>query len=148
MAEVRVRITDDLGGNETIAKTTSSEVGTGQIASNSVSAKVSNNKAKMNAVALMLGKQTVSYATSNIGKWTGDSHNQVIVNNVNDLVGIGMMAVVNPFIALASTAFRIGTTAIDYSYESRLNRLESERKLARGGFSSSGEAIGFRRGNR
>lgn len=148
MAEVRVRITDDLGGNETISKTTSNEVGTGQIASNSVSAKVSNSKTKMNAVALMLGKQSINYAVSNIGKWTGNSHNQAVVNNVNDMVGIGMLAVVNPVIALASTAFRIGTTAVDSWHTNRENRIASERKLARLGFNSSGEAIGYRRNTR
>ena len=56
-----------------------------------------------------------------------------------------MLAVVNPVIALASTAFRIGTTAVDSWYTNRENRIASERKLARLGFNSSGEAIGYRR---
>lgn len=148
MAEVRVRITDDLGGNETISKATNKEVGTGQIASDSLGAKVNNSKAKTNAVALMLGRQSINYATSNVGKWTGNSHYQAVVNNVNDAVGIGILAVVNPLVALAATAFRIGTTAIDSWYTNRENRIASERKLARAGFSSSGEAIGYRRNTR
>lgn len=42
------------------------------------------NKAKVAAIsaATMAGRQAINYATSNVGKWTGNSHNQTIVNNI------------------------------------------------------------------
>ena len=97
------------------------------------------------AIATMLAKQSFNYVISNVGKWTGNSHNQAIVNNVQDMMGIGMLALVNPAIAIASTALRFTTAALDQSWENKEMQASSQRRLARAGFNNVGEAIGYRR---
>lgn len=150
MSEVKVIIQDNLGSNEQITKHTSSNPATKTIQSaqpvaSVEEAKTSGINMKNLAIASMLAKQSFNYATSNVGKWTGNSHNQQIVNNISDIASLGMLAVVNPGIALATLTFRLTTTAIDDAWENRRNEQASQRRLARAGFSSSGEAIGFRR---
>ncbi len=150
MSEVKVIIQDNLGGNETITKNTPSVSKSvsdtqSEVTANPVQMAKSKKSVKNMAIATMLAKQSFSYVTSNVGKWTGNSHNQAMVDNATDLAGLGMMALVNPYIAVAVTAMRIGTTAIDQAWEDRQNRVASERALARQGFNSVNEAIGYRR---
>ena len=151
MSEVRVIIQDTLGGSEQITKTTNSGVKTSakQIqeatAPNKESSKISVASAKTVLGAAVVGKQVLNYTTSNVGKWTGNSHNQQVVNDAKEMVGYGLLFAVNPTAALASFGFRVATTAIDNAWEQRENEVASQRKLARAGFSSSGEALGYRR---
>ena len=149
MSEVRVRITDELGGSETITKNVSTSpaktISEKQIAIDSGQQATSIKASKNLAIATMLAKQSFNYATSNIGKWTGNSHNQAIVNNATDMISLGILAFVNPGVAIATAAFRIGTTAIDSAWERKQNQLAEERALARAGFTSRGEALGYRR---
>lgn len=149
MSEVRVIIRDELGGEEQLTKNTSSQVTTAKASkmpvANNKESKMAISKSQNIAIAAMLAKQTISYATSNVGKWTGNKHNQVMVDNATDIASLGILALVNPYVAIATTAFKIGTTAIDSAYEQHFDRLASNRALARAGFTSTGEAIGYRR---
>lgn len=147
MAEVRVIIQDSKNGNETITKKTAPTVKDKEeeVAANPSQTKIAKTNNKNLAIAVMLAKQSINYASSNVGKWTGNKHNQAVVNNITDIVAIGMLAKVNPAIAVAVTGFRIATTIIDEQFEQKQQRLASERSLARGGFNDLGEAIGFRR---
>lgn len=149
MSEVRVRITDELGGSETITKNVANSPTASlkdkQVAADTGQQAVSLKASKNLAIATMLAKQSFNYATSNIGKWTGSSHNQAVVNNAMDMVGIGILAYINPAVAVATLAFRVGTTAIDEAFDQKQQRRASERALARAGFTSQGEAIGYRR---
>ncbi len=153
MSEVRVIIKDELGQSEQIQKQVSSSTlapksqqgNSADVAINTAQAKSNQANVKNVAVAAMLAKQTISYATSNVGKWTGDSHQQQVVNNMTDIASLAALAVVNPYVAIATTAFKIGTTAIDQAFEDKYNRIASQRALARQGFNSVGEAIGYRR---
>lgn len=154
MSEVRVRITDELGGNETIVKnvsgsTTKPTIGTSvkdvqakaDTTQNALSVKAMKNIAAGGALLL----QAVRYVSGNVGKWTGNSHTQAVVNNGMEMVGYGMMIHANPIIGLSALGFKVATTAIDYQFESQNDKYTSERRLARAGFNSAGEAIGFRR---
>lgn len=151
MSEVKVIIQDNLGSNEQVTKSTNTGIKTSakqiqaDAAVNKESSAISVASAKAIIGAAVVGKQILNYTTSNIGKWTGNSHNQQIVNDVKEMVGYGMLFAANPIAALASFGFRIATTAIDDAWENRRNEQASQRRLARAGFSSSGEAIGFRR---
>lgn len=150
MSEVRVIIQDNLNGNETITKNTPSltpNVNEKRLEASGNSAQVAaNQKASKNlAIATMLAKQSFSYVTSNIGKWTGNSHNQAIINNATDIIGLGILAYINPAVAAATVALRFTTTALDQAWEDRVNSLTTQRTLARQGFNSVGEAIGYRR---
>lgn len=152
MAEVKVIIQDNLGGSETITKpttnvgvkTTAKEI-QAAAAINKESAAISAAGAKALTGAAVVGKQVVSYVTSNGGKWTGNSHNQVKINNATELVGYGMLALINPTAALTSLGFKVATSAMDNVWDQKWDNAASQRRLARAGFNSMGEAIGYRR---
>ena len=153
MSEVRVIIQDTLGGQEQVTKNVNTTKGVKTSATtikeatsvNKETSAVSMKNAKAVLGAAVVGKQVLNYTTSNIGKWTGNQHNQQVVNDAKEMVGYGMLFAVNPVAALASFGFRVATTAIDTAWEQKWDNLASQRKLARAGFSSSGEAIGYRR---
>ena len=48
--------------------------------------------------------QAVNYSTSNIGKWTGNSHYQQAINNGMQAADFGIMAITNPWQAAISIA--------------------------------------------
>ena len=153
MSEVKVIIQDSLGGQEEIRKPKSSNIGTNasvkeiQLASaiNPQAQNVSLKSVKAMVGAAVVVKQAVNYCESNVGKWTGDTHNQTAINNAKDLMGLAGLALINPIAALSSLAFRVGTTAADNAWDMKWQSVASQRKLARAGFDSSGEAIGYRR---
>lgn len=148
MASVKVIIQDGTGHTETVNKQVgvpTAEKTMNDTVVNPNQAKASVTKSKNIAIATMLAKNSFNYATANVGKWTGNSHYQNVINNATDIVGLGVLAVVNPAIAAVTTAFKIATTAIDTAFEQQESKYASERSLARAGFSSSGEAIGYRR---
>ena len=153
MSEVRVIIQDTLGGQEQVTKQVNTTKGVTTTAKsvqeatsvNKATALISDKSVRAIAGAAIVVKQIENYCTSNVGKWTGNQHNQQVVNDAKEMVGYGMMAIYNPVAALASFGFRVATTAIDNAWEQKWDNLASQRKLARAGFSSSGEAIGYRR---
>ena len=153
MSEVRVIIQDTLGGQEQITKQVNTTKGVKTSANaikeaTSVSGEASaiNTKnAKAILGAAVVGKQALNYTTSNVGKWTGSQHNQQVVNDVKEVAGYGMLFAVNPLAAITSLSFKVATTAADSVWENKQNEYASQRKLARAGFDSSGEAIGYRR---
>lgn len=98
-------------------------------------------------VAKMVASQMTNYMTSNVGKWTGNSHNQVMINNAQELVGLGIMAYANPMLAIASVGVKITTTVLNNRYEQKLERKESQQRLARLGYNNSREMVGMKHGN-
>lgn len=107
---------------------------------------VRQNKASQKAIALasMIGQQSFSYVTSNVGKWTGNQRNQTIVNNIVQLGSLAAMAYVSPGLALATFGMSIATTAMDTAYEQKWDRANSEQALARAGYNSIKEITGRR----
>lgn len=111
------------------------------------SGETANNMAKVKAIgvaAMMGGKTLLSYTASNIGKWTGNSRNQTRVDNIQQIVGIGAMAVVSWPVALASVGIKMATTAIDTGFEQKWDKRQSQANLARAGYNSKGELVGRR----
>lgn len=102
------------------------------------------NKAKVAAIsaATMAGRQAINYATSNVGKWTGNSHNQTVVNNIGQMVGFGALAYANPIVAGVTAAMTIGTTVADNFYEQSWDRARSTNAYQRAGYSSYEELKG------
>lgn len=90
-------------------------------------------KTKAIAIASMAANRSLSYISSNVGKWTGSSRMQSKVNNIQQLAGLGAMAVTSWPIALASTAITIGTTALDEAYERKWDKKQSDLAKARAG---------------
>lgn len=130
MAEpIKITITDDTGTTQISGGNT-----TNTQASNKPmnSAAKNNNKSSVlttaSHVALM---RAVNYTTSNIGKWTGNSHNQTIVNNVKTMIGYGIAFAVNPVLGAVSVAFDGLTYALDHAYEQRWNNIKERENLVR-----------------
>ena len=110
------------------------------------SSETANNirKTKAIGVAAMVGSRSLSYVSSNVGKWTGNSKNQTTANNIQQIVGIGAMAVVSWPVALATVGINMATTAIDTGIEQKWDKRQSQQNLARAGYNSKGELVGRR----
>ena len=117
MSQIKVLITDNTGGSDTVQSPSSTPVSTtinkknGSV--NSKDVKENKDKSKSLAVASMVGSQAFSYMTSNVGKWTGSTRTQTAVNNVMELVSIGAMAYASLPMAIACVGVNIAKTAID-----------------------------------
>lgn len=105
-----------------------------------------NNTAKMKgiAIAAMVGQRSLSYLTSNVGKYTGDSRKQTMVNNITEGVSLAALAYVNPYIAVASVGIKIATTIADENYKRTWNEREVNNARAKAGYSSANEITGRR----
>lgn len=107
--------------------------------------KVSTAKIAAISAATMVGKQAVSYISSNVGKWTGNSHNQTIVNNVMEVAGLGIVAAQSPFMAVAIAGVKIGTTALETYQEQYRDSLRSRRDYLKAGYRNYEELKGNKR---
>lgn len=136
MSEIRVLITNKAGSSESI-ESSSTKVSSNIVDKNgkikSKEVKESGKSSQALAVASMVASQSFNFMTSNVGKWTGSTKAQTTVNNAMQLVGLGAMAYINPYIALATAAINIGTTAIDTAYEQKWDTRNSEYQKARVG---------------
>lgn len=137
MNQIKILITDDTGGSETVQSPSSLPVST---TVNKKTGSVNTPNVKENqalstsmAIATMVGSQAFSYMTSNVGKWTGSTRSQIAVNNVMEIVSIAAMAYVNPAMAIASVGINIAKTAIDTSYEQKWDALSKENARKRAG---------------
>lgn len=108
-----------------------------------------NNKSSTASVgvkvmAVSIGKSYIKYGLSNVGKWTGNSKYQSMVNNTTEVIGLGILAFANPFAAVAAVAIKAGTTFINGKFDEYLEGVKSTRALNRAGYSSIDEIIGVK----
>lgn len=103
---------------------------------------------RLSTTSILVGKMVAgniaNYCTSNVGKYTGNQHNQSQINNAQTAVGLAVTAYANPIIAGIQVATRIGTTMVDYSWEQKWNTRETRQKMYRMGFTNSGEMVGYK----
>ena len=97
------------------------------------------------AVASMVASRSLNYTTSNIGKWTGNSRNQEVVNTIQQGIGIGAAAYINPYLALAMIAVNVGTTAIDAAVTNWQEGIKSNVRKLRAGYTPDDKIIGGRK---
>ena len=129
MSQIRVLITDETGSVSSISSSSSKPVSStvnanGKVKSKEV--KQSDDNSKGLAIASMVAQQTFNYMTSNIGKWTGSTRLQTGVNNAMQVVSIGAMAYINPWLAVANVGVNIATTAMDTAYEQKWDSYSKE----------------------
>ena len=129
MSQIKVLITDETGGSTSVSSSSTKPVSStvnanGKVKSKEV--KQSDDNSKGLAIASMVAQQTFNYMTSNVGKWTGSTRLQTGVNNAMQLVSIGAMAYINPWLAVANVGINIATTAIDTTYEQRWDTYSKE----------------------
>lgn len=148
MSKIVVTIGDSTHGTSTITSnmdvTPSMQEGINMASPKTNEAVQNNKKSRSLAIASMVASRAFSYATSNVGKWTGSQRTQQRVNNTMELAQISAMAYVSPAMAIATVGMNLATTAFDTAWEQKWDKLKSEQMLARAGYSSSGEIVGRR----
>ena len=129
MAEpIRVVITDDTGTATVKGGGASANKGN---KSPNPQAKGNKSAAVAQSAATMVAMRSINYATSNIGKWTGNSSNQAQVNIAKQMVGYGMAFAINPILGALTIAMDGATNAIDMAYENKKNQLMANENLNR-----------------
>ena len=71
--------------------------------------------------------QAVNYSTSNIGKWTGNSHYQQVINNGMQAADFGIMAITNQWQAAISIATGTSTTLLNNLWEQKWDKRASNQ---------------------
>ena len=91
------------------------------------------NKQKSNAavVSKMIAFRSVSYATSNVGKWTGNKNNQATVNAIKTGIGYATAFAINPLLGAVAVGLDAATYAIDYAYERKWENIRVQQAQAR-----------------
>ena len=80
------------------------------------------------ATALYVASRAKDYATSRVQMFTGSSAKQAYVNSALKLVGYGAAIVANPILGTTALAFDLATSAIDYGYAVKMERVELEQR--------------------
>jgi hypothetical protein len=81
----------------------------------------------------MVAMRSINYVTSNVGKWTGSTRNQQVVNNVKQLIGYGVAFAVNPILGAVTVALDGVTNALDYAYERKWEKIRVEQAQVKTG---------------
>lgn len=149
MSEIKVTITDN-GTQSTTSKTIQQRANTTKEATEKLDPKneaSTQNKKDSQAmiVAGMVASRSFNYITSNVGKWTGNSRNQETFNNVRQVVSLGASAFVSPWITVAMAGVQLGTTAIDTSYQLKLDEVNARGRRLRAGYSDNNTILGGRK---
>lgn len=137
MSQIKVVITDERGGQESVSGGATTTTTNGAVTSNKVikdtKVKENANNSQALAIASMVASQSFSYMTSNVGKWTGSTQKQTAVNNAMQLVSIGAMAYINPALAVVNVGLNLATTAIDTAYEQKWDSYSKDYARKRAG---------------
>ena len=149
MSEIKVTITDN-GTQSTTSKTIQQRANTIKEAAEKLDPKneastQSKKDSQVMVVAGMVASRSFNYITSNVGKWTGNSRNQETVNNIRQVASLGASAVVSPWLTLAMAGMQLGTTAIDTSYQLKLDEVNARGRRLRAGYSDDNTIIGGRK---
>ncbi len=96
------------------------------------------------ATASMVAQGLFNYATSNIGKYTGNSHYQNMVNNIQQGIQLGAMFMVNPYLAIGQVALQGITYALDENFRRRQESVELGQARARAGYSNQNAVVSRR----
>ena len=131
MAEpIKVLLTDETG---------TATITTGNVAQNNPNQPI-NDSAKANKKSSMAQTAThlvvlraVNYTTSNVGKWTGNTRTQNIINGTKQALGYGIAFAVNPILGAVTVGLDGVTTVLDYAYENKRNNIKAEQAQARAG---------------
>ena len=149
MSEIKVTITDN-GTQSTTSKTIQQRANTTKEAAEKLDPKneastQTKKDSQVMVVAGMVASRSFNYITSNVGKWTGNSRNQETVNNIRQVVSLGASAVVSPWLTLAMAGMQLGTTAMDTSYQLKLDEINARGRRLRAGYSDDNTILGGRK---
>lgn len=142
--EIRVVIEDKTGsGGGSTENLTPQKASTNASAQTPQSA-TNRTYMKSLATASMMASGTFNYMTSNVGKYTGNSHYQTVVNNLQQGANLIAMAVINPYLAIGAVAVQGISYALDENFRRRQESVELGQARARAGYSSSSDVTSRR----
>lgn len=149
MSEIKVTITDN-GTQSTTSKTIQQRANTTKEATEKLDPKneastQTKKDSQVMVIAGMVASRSFNYITSNVGKWTGNSRNQETVNNFRQVASLGASAVVSPWLTLAMAGMQLGTTAMDTSYQLKLDEVNARGRRLRAGYSDDNTILGGRK---
>ncbi len=105
---------------------------------------VAKKQMKGIATASMIASGAFNYMTSNVGKYTGNSHYQNVVNNIQQGINLVAMAFVNPYLAIGAVAVQGITYALDENFRRRQESVELGQARARAGYSNQSAVVSRR----
>lgn len=91
-------------------------------------------------LAVTSAKKSASYLMSNVGKYSGNHKNQVMIDNISRVVGYGIAFAANPALGALTMGFDAITTAIDNMWDRKWDTARSQQAKAR-----AGEGVGYRK---
>ena len=94
-------------------------------------AKTNKQKSSAAVVSKMIALRSVNYATSNVGKWTGNKNNQAVVNTVKQGIGYATAFAINPLLGAVAVGLDAVTYTIDYLYERKWENIRVQQAQAR-----------------
>ena len=100
---------------------------------NNTQSKPNNSKSTASMVATMVAMRTVSYATSNIGKWTGNSRNQAAVDSITKATGYAVAFASNIYVGLATVGVDFMTEIANVVYDNYWLNAQAKQAQARTG---------------
>lgn len=110
---------------------------------NNATAAASKGVSKGMMVAQTIAMGAFKHATSNIGKYSGDTTKQTMVDNVSTMVETGAMFMVNPLLGAANLGMRLATSAIDENFRKKQAEVNLNQARMRAGYTDS--ASNYRR---
>lgn len=126
---IKVILQDDTGSKTMNAGSTGGS--TQAQSTGSDQAKANKKSSEIVAAGTFIAMRTVSYATSNVGKWTGSRRNQTIVNNTQRVMGYGMALVTNVWMGLAVIGVDAATSIGNYMFEQSIENKRSQQAQLR-----------------
>lgn len=96
-------------------------------------AKANKKASTTSVVATMIAMRSINYATSNVGKWTGNKNNQALVNSIKTGISYGVAFAVNPILGAVTVGLDAATYALDYAYERKWEQIRVQQAQARTG---------------
>lgn len=134
---IKVVIKDEVGEKSVSVGASGNSTGT---STGTQQAKDNKRSSEVSAAATFVAMRTVSYATSNVGKWTGSRQNQTIVNNTQKVAGYGMALATNVWLGIAVIATDAAFTIGNFMYERSIEEKRSNQAKLR-----LGDTGGYRR---
>lgn len=127
MAEpIVITVKDELGTTSTTAGVNGSK-NNGSNGQTTLNQQAKTNQSKNNAAVIskMIALRSINYATSNVGKWTGNKQNQAGVNALRTGISYATAMAINPIIGAVAVGLDAATYAIDYWFEEKTQRVQT-----------------------
>lgn len=104
----------------------------------------STRQVKGMAIATMVAAGAFNYITSNVGKYSGNTQNQIMVNNVQQGISYAAMFAVNPYLAIGTLAVGGIQRALDENWRRKTEAVSMAQSQARAGYTSSKDVVSRR----